>query len=271
MKVLIDGDGLVYRCGFAVEKTKYLVDGMTGEAPEYRYCESYKEAQAVGDSFDLGFNIWSRKEIEPVENALALVKQTIQKIKDRYANADSYDIWLSPTIGNFRDVVAKRAKYKGNRDRTSKPTHYNAIREYLEQVHSARVYAGAEADDALAIFYREGDVLVSTDKDLLQVPGRHYNWVDNEERTVGKKEGAINLYTQILSGDSTDNIPGIEGVGPVKAHQMLKDCTGVRDCWETVLRAYRDKYGEVGQEYAVETARLVYLLREEDKHWTPPT
>ena len=72
-------------------------------------------------------------------------------------------------------------------------------------------------------------VICSIDKDLLQVPGLHYNWVhDRSERndtngkvSVSEDVGLRKLYQQVLTGDSTDAILGIRGVGPVTARKII--------------------------------------------------
>lgn len=298
--LLIDGDGLVYRCGFAVEKTKYLVtfEGSLTE-PQMKEFPSHKEACDFMDDKDvLGYNerLWSRKEIEPVEHALALIKTVLEKIKSRYPDADC-QIYLTPPVGNFRDQIATVAKYKGNRDAAARPKHFKDLAAYLKDQHDAITAAGEEADDTISIVAnREGhrSIIVSLDKDLDQIPGLHYNWVKEEEYTIGKKEGAINLYCQVLAGDTTDNIPGIEGIGPQKARKMLEACSSIYDCWEVVRGAYRDKYGSSGEANgigwesratkvpvpeeplppwearAIEMARLVYLRRKEGEIWSPP-
>jgi 5'-3' exonuclease len=65
---------------------------------------------------------------------------------------------------------------------------------------------------------------VSIDKDLLQVPGMHYNWVRDEKILVTPEVGLRKLYQQVLTGDGTDNIPGIYGIGDVKARKLIAAC-----------------------------------------------
>lgn len=263
-KLLIDGDVLLYRCGFAVEKTKYLVETAGGFLP----ASSHKEATDLAEVNNT-VSIWSRKEIEPLENALHLVKTVIQKIQDRYPSYNK-EIYLSPSVGNFREAIAVTHKYKGNRDATQKPKYFKEIKDYLIERYGAVVARGQEADDELGIGATTfpDSIMVSTDKDLLQVPGRHYNWVKEEEVNVSKKEGTLAFYSQVLSGDPTDNIHGLRGIGPAKASKMLADCASSRDCWKVVLDAYRDQESE---DRAIENARLLWVRRKVDEMWEPPT
>lgn len=269
--LLIDADGIVYRCGFATEKVKYLVYAVDLE--QAHFYDTAKEAQAhVGkDGFD---TLWSRKELKPEEECLSLVKTVLDKIKAKFPDYENQRIILSNDGPTFRHRLATISNYKGTRSK-DRPAHYASIRSYLFDTCAAELAGpGLESDDTISVLSsisgNREKVVVSLDKDLDQIPGLHYNWVKEETYEIDKRQACLNLYSQILSGDPTDNIRGIEGIGPVKAHQMLKDCTGVRDCWETVLRAYTSKYGELGKDYAIETARLCYLLRKEGEVWQPP-
>ena len=115
-------------------------------------------------------------------------------------------------------------------------------------------------------------VCCSIDKDLLQLPGRHYNFVAKEETVVTPKEAVINFYGQVLSGDPTDNVLGLPGVGPVRARRALADCRSPRDCWNVCLSLYTAEFGAVrGPEYALEAARLVYVRRQVGEMWEPPS
>lgn len=264
MKLLIDADGLIYRCGFAVEKTKYALSYDDGT---YELCDTYKEAKDVIE--DRGGVLWSRKEVEPVENALHLIDQVVGSFPEH----NYREFWLTPSIGNFREQIAKQAKYKGNRDYVSRPKYYKEITEYLIDRYGARYTEGQEADDELGIrLTEEGDAacIVSFDKDLLQVPGRHYNWVTKEATVISPKDAALNFYCQILSGDSVDNVPGLPGIGSAKSRKLLADVGSPSDAWRRIVAAYEEAFGDEGPEIALETARLVYVRRKRNEIWNPP-
>lgn len=265
-KLLIDGDGLLYRCGFAVEKTHYLVTDAISGAITGTY-SSRKEVGEVDEDKSL---IWTRKSIEPVQNALFLVNNVMDKLMDRYKM--DFEMYLSPSVGNFREKIATINKYKGNRDAQQRPKHYRAIAEYLVETYGAKYSVEQEADDDLGIrsTILGGAVICSLDKDLDQLPGVHYNWVKEEEYAITKKEGTLNFYSQVLSGDPTDNISGLTGIGPVKARKMLGDATGSKDCWQVVLDAYQGEFGDNGKDRAIENARLCWVRRQYGEIWEPP-
>ena len=184
MKVVgIDGDTLVYRCGFAAE---------------------------------------SGGEVQPLAHALQIVKQAIDGILEA-TEADDFIVYLSGT-GNFREEVAVTHEYKGNRKDARKPVHYDAIRTYLIEQYGAEVIDGQEADDALGIFLTKdikNHICCSIDKDLLMVPGLHYNWVKKEFTYIDKTTGLINFFKQLLTGDDIDNIKGLNKIGEKTADTIL--------------------------------------------------
>lgn len=119
-------------------------------------------------------------------------------------------------------------------------------------------------------------VIASIDKDLKQVPGIHYNlkshkYVLSTESSsyIGlntKRNGLVGhgykfLYAQVLIGDMTDNIRGLEKCGPVCAYKTLKDCDTQEECMEAIFEAYfaKEKYNE--------NKRILELKRSSTKHY----
>jgi len=182
------------------------------------------------------------------------------------SDADSFQLYLTGE-GNFRKELATIQPYKGTR-KTEKPEHYQALRDYLVDTWGAKVIVGMEADDALAIEgTRLGNeaVIVSIDKDLLQVAGRHYNFNTKQMVVIDEFTGMYNLYHQMLTGDRVDNIRGVKGIGKVKATKILAECKTELDMFNAVLKAYDDNLDEL-----IENARLLYLLRHDKDWWYVP-
>lgn len=265
MKALVDGDLILYRTGFAIEKTKYLVElkNPTGSTEFHRYY-SKKEADTFIKNVSVGIvgvvsTIWSRKDLEPVEYGYQIINNTLNGLKERYGS--DIEVFISGPF-NFRDKLWTTKKYKGNRDAQVKPTHYEALKQYLIEKWGATVTDGIEADDAIGIASNSNTVCVSLDKDLDQIPGLHFDWVANEEYTVSPKEAKTQFYVQLLAGDPTDNIGGLSGVGPKKAVAALQDCGSPRDMMEVAVKMYKEEFGDTWHVYLLETAQLVYILRE---------
>lgn len=167
---------------------------------------------------------------------------------------------------NFRHAVAVTAPYKGNRKDVRKPKHLPLLRDYLVKAWGATISDGQEADDEIAIRATElGSecIIVSIDKDFMQVPGWHYNFIKREKKFVTEEEGLRFFYKQILTGDNADNIKGIKGVGPVRAEKMLKDASTPYQLYQCCVEA-------MGEERVLENARLLWLRREVEQTWEPP-
>ena len=96
---------------------------------------------------------------------------------------------------------------------------------------------GFEADDLIATFARmareEGHevVIVSSDKDLMQLVGDSVSMLDPAKNiTIGREE-VIDRFgvgpesvidVQALAGDSTDNVPGVPGIGVKTAAELIR-------------------------------------------------
>ena len=129
-----------------------------------------------------------------------------------------------------------------------------------------------EADDAMGIYATQhpGNIIVSPDKDMKQIPGKLYNLEDTI--TITPEEGAKWHLIQTLAGDQTDGYSGVPGIG-VKRAETLFNKEGYS--WATVVKAFTDK--GLTEEDALLNARLARILTIEDydteqqepKLWTP--
>jgi hypothetical protein len=274
MKLLIDGDVIAYRAGFATEKTKYLVTDAVAHANKtLQAFESAQAAKQYADSIvgNAGV-IWSRKEVEPEDKALLITDVMIGDIRARYqADNPNVVVFLSG-VGNFRNAIATRATYKGNREGSTKPKHFRAIRDHLVAKWGALLSSQEEADDLIGIAatMAPDSIVCSIDKDLMQLPGRHYNFVTKEETAVSPKDAVLNFYVQALSGDPVDNVPGVDGIGPVRARKILDGAKSPYECWQRTVDAYQTAYGAGGYVMAIEAARLVFVRRQVNQDWSPP-
>src|SRR3990167_2117781 len=125
-------------------------------------------------------------------------------------DASEVKLYLSGSTNFRKDVYPE---YKANRDKLVRPMFLQPVREYLVKEWGAEVTDGYEADDALGIQASglPNTVICSLDKDLLQIPGLHYNFVSREFRDIGRLEGWFNFYSQLVLGDRSDNVPGYDG------------------------------------------------------------
>jgi 5'-3' exonuclease len=151
------------------------------------------------------------------------VHDIIDPVIERFTGYDYRGFISGPR--NFRTKVAKIKKYKGNRDSSSRPRYYDAIREYMINFLGVEVSDGIEADDILGILQNDNTIICSIDKDLNMVPGMHYNFNMKELYYISPEEGVYNFLRQMLTGDPSDNIPGINRIGDVKSERLLQGKT----------------------------------------------
>lgn len=146
-----------------------------------------------------------------------------------------------------------------------------------------------ESDDVLNIGYNRFKneyelILISSDKDLNQIPGEHYNPKINVTYDVSRVDAIVNLYIQILGGDDSDGVKGLDGIGAKwnnkvnmfdapRARKLLQidpelqyDLAQYRKC---CYDAYRTAYTETWYSEYLKTRFLVGLLAEIDYNTYP--
>jgi len=241
MNLLVDADILVFRMCFAHEKKIDWGDGVVSVQSEPHIAKSrlanmIKKYAATNECESVTMCFTSRK--------------------------------------NFRYNVYP--EYKANRvfERTEM---FPILLKWMEGRYNCLRMDFLEADDVMGVMATKEPgkhVIATIDKDLLQIPGKHYNWMHDSKLTQNVHKADRLFYTQIMAGDPTDNYFGIKGVGPVKAKAVL-DATPKHERWPTILKLFKSKgYDE---EYALQMARVARICRVEDYNfetkepilWTP--
>lgn len=191
-------------------------------------------------------------------------------------------------FGNFRKTFFP--EYKGNRKGKRAPIGVNKMREWMKETWLVVEKPLLEADDQMGILATKPEnigkcIIVSEDKDMLQIPGWHLRDGKLVHVTVEEAD-RFHMY-QTLVGDTADNYPGAWRVGDVKATTILNKPQVTREVlvvdatiketvpctvWEAVVAAFK------GDEAAALTqARVARILRwsdwdmekQEVKLWTP--
>lgn len=178
--------------------------------------------------------------------------------------AHDYEIYLTGS-NNFRNRI--NPEYKANREGKVDPRYRQDANAYLVTEYGGSVTDGFEADDALGIRATElmaESIVCSIDKDLLMIPGDHYNWRKNEFTHVTPLDGLRCFYRQLLTGDRTDNIFGVRGLGPVKSAQRINHLEDEADMFQTVQALYND------DTRLLMNGQCLWILREENKLWEFP-
>lgn len=270
----IDADVLLYEAAHASQKTTYYYkDQVFKDADQAKdYCAEneldYRTLRKEGA-------ITSQVNVLPEHVAETILRQKIANVRNAIVHSE-WSLVLSGGDENFRDEVAVTRGYKANRSNTPKPFHYDYVRALLHQHPRTICQPGIEADDVLGIALTDDPeaVLASVDKDLCQISGRHYDWGKELKFYVKPEDALYFFHLQCLTGDATDNIPGVPGLGPKKAVALLKDCRdNPKMQWSRVVEEYHGnplKFtdGTVitnRDDYLNEQMRLVWILRKADE------
>jgi 5'-3' exonuclease len=169
---------------------------------------------------------------------------------------------LRKGLNNFRKELS--GDYKAKR-----PELDQNIKDRLNFLHKHAVKKGAieatgmEADDLVSIWAyearerKEQYVICGIDKDLLQIPGNHYNYNKATWQFINDETAHYNLMVQCLTGDTTDNIMGLKGIGPKKAAKLLEGVSSA-ELWSKV----QDLWKEHGyhQEQCLTSYNLLRML-----------
>jgi len=133
--------------------------------------------------------------------------------------------------------------------------------------------AGFEADDLIATYARlareaGGDAtIISSDKDLMQLVGPAVSMYDPMKDREIKVPEVIEKWgvgpdkmidLQALTGDSVDNVPGVPGIGPKTAAQLLEEYGDL----DTLLARASEIKQNKRRENLIEHAEMARISRE---------
>lgn len=181
-------------------------------------------------------------------------------------------------FNNFRKEIRnnllldKQAEYKGNRKDAVKPKYFRQIEEYLQTQYGFITCETIEADDAISICannFRQKKIdyiIVSTDKDLKQISGKHYNPTKVEHYKITQEMADDFLLYQMIVGDTADNIKGLPKKGPAAFAKYMQDFlenSTMTNFEAYILDRYIDELGVVsGIESFYYNYKMLRLLTE---------
>jgi DNA polymerase-1 len=232
-----------------------------------------------------------------VQGNLSEAKQRVDSdLNGLFAQLEATDMYacLSDSGSNWRKSILP--SYKAN--------VYSEVVAYITATYKVKAHTHLEADDVLGLYatgrkVKGEKIIVSCDKDLLTIPGLHFNPKHPEKGvfTVTPEQAVYAHMKQVLTGDRTDNYAGLPGCGPVKADRILgaakpsaSDMEILRSgdhrpawigaltrmYWAAIVEAYEDK--GLTEADALLQARVARILQNgeytlatgEVKLWTPP-
>ncbi len=173
----------------------------------------------------------------------------------------------------------RKALYEGYKQ--NRPFAPDDLKVQMARVHEvAEAYAipcyqrdGIEADDLIASLTRIARarghqvVIVSADKDLLQLVGEGVSMLDTmKQKVFGPRETVEKLGVTpaqvrdylALVGDSSDNIPGVPSIGPKTACELLNQFGSLEGIYEHLPELKKKALKQKLEEHRA----LAYLSRE---------
>ena len=197
---------------------------------------------------------------EPV-NALFGFARLVRKIRKEY-EPEYFAVVFDAPGEVFRHEIYPEYKATRKPMPASMERQIPMVKELLERQRiPALIAEGYEADDVMGTAARQsaeqnvGSVLVSTDKDVEQL-------VDSQTRvlhihkskeilldpeSLKEKRGieADQIVEEMaLSGDSSDNIPGVYGIGPKTANKLIKQFGSVENLYDNLDEVSSDHIRE---------------------------
>ncbi len=156
---------------------------------------------------------------------------------------------------------------------------------------------GFEADDVIATYAQQAKekgcdvVIISADKDLMQLVDDHVTMIDPLK---GKRIGFTEVQekfgvapdkvieVQALMGDSSDNVPGVRGIGPKTAAELITEFGSLEELYanmDKIRQPKRRQTLEDNMDKAFISKKLVTLCKEvpleqdidtfDDHHFVP--
>jgi DNA polymerase-1 len=223
------------------DKTLYLIDG---SAYIYR---AYHAIRSLTNSKGL-----------PTNAAFGFTRMLIKLIEDR---SPEYVVMFFDAKGpTFRHEIYR--DYKANRP--PMPEDLSIQIPYIKEItHGFNIPViekqGFEADDLIGTFGYQAEqvgffvVMVTGDKDFVQlVTDSAVIWDPMKEKTIDlntvRDDFGVEPYQMIdvmaLSGDASDNIPGVPGIGPKTALSLIKTFGTVERLYEHVHTIKKKKQHE---------------------------
>lgn len=206
--VLIDGSGFIFRAYHALPPLK-RPDG-TPVGAVYGFCNML--SRFVGLSPDAAL-----KDASMSPTYLAVIFDAARKT----FRSDIYPEYKAHRPDVPEDLIPQ----------------FSIIREVCDAFNVPSVeLEGYEADDLMATYAREAKergietILVSSDKDLMQLVNNHVTMLDPIKnipigaKQVFEKFGVFPekvIDVQALAGDSSDNVPGVPGIGIKTAAELI--------------------------------------------------
>jgi DNA polymerase-1 len=206
-------------------------------------------------------------------NAVFGFTRMLMKLIDD-TDADHIAVVFDHARKTFRSEIFP--EYKANRDAPPEDLipQFDLVREATKALNVASVdMEGFEADDLIATYTRhaleQGSqvTIVSSDKDLMQLVGPGVIMFDAMKNKIIGPDEVIEKFgvspnrvidVQSLAGDSSDNVPGVKGIGIKTAAQLINEYGDL----DTLLERANEIKQTKRREKLIEDADLARISRQ---------
>ncbi|NMM45362.1 DNA polymerase I [Rhodospirillaceae bacterium KN72] len=212
-------------------------------------------------------------------NAVFGVTSMLLNLIER-TDADHVAVIFDAKRQNFRNDIYP--DYKGHRPDAPEELRpqFPIIREAVEALSLPYVeMEGFEADDLIATYAKQAAAagaevtVVSSDKDLMQLVDDHISMWDPMKNQVISYDQVMEKFgvgpdkvvdVQSLAGDSTDNVPGVPGIGIKTAAQLINEYGDLDTLLERASEIKQPKRRESLIEFAEQARISRQLVRLKD-------
>lgn len=235
MKILVDYDSLLYSALYKVVSISQIKELLT------KYDKEKVRQMIV---------------LEANERLSNTCLKFLTEISDSGFEFSPQDVeyYLTSNIFSYRKKISKT--YKANRTRNKWAI---LLKQYIIDNEECFYSLEWESDDLIADRAKElkyDCVIATIDKDLNQIQGWKFDLYKEKTgelsengieirryrglKYIDKIEARKFIWLQMLTGDTSDNIKGINGIGPVKAAKLIDN----KNMFITVARAYKKEFAE---------------------------
>ena len=236
MKVIFDADSLIYACCFV----------------------SASKRQSADDLFETDLDVAYESFKSKLETYLEFIEKTVTVDELVVCNG---------SINNFRKSITDT--YKANRT-SERPPLLGALHNLIKFEYDSVWADGVETDDVVATLWADevknngvnNVIIMALDKDYKQFPCwfYDYNYKNRNLSKITELEALNNFYSQMIIGDTADNIKVCKGYGKVYASKLFKESKNEYSLRSKTYRLYKKVYGDdARKEY--EQAKALLTLK----------
>jgi 5'-3' exonuclease len=175
-------------------------------------------------------------------------------------------VFCNGSKNNFRNQITDT--YKANRT-AKRPDILGSLHNLVKFSYDSVYGDGVETDDVVATLWAEevakngidSVIIMSIDKDYRQFPCwlYDYNYKSRELVKISEGEALNNFYSQMIVGDSADNIKVCKGYGKAYALKLFKESKNEFSLVSQTYRLYKKVYGDEARNMFQQSKSLLKL------------